>query len=422
MHLNIDSDQLWQDIRANGNLGSVRTDDPEANARTVLAGSKANEDARDRLISRMQEIGLSVSVDAVGNILGEWYPEGVSQDADPVVTGSHLDSVPSGGIFDGPLGVYGALEAVRAVKEGSADATLTAPLGVVCFTEEEGARFSDGLLGSSVASGARDLDATLAKTDDDGVSLGNALESIGYQGEGRLDVSEWAGWYELHIEQDTTLETAAVPVGVVTTITGITRCDVTITGQANHAGATGMTDRTDALAAASEFILDVETAAAGVAAEDSDTAVGTVGSLSVSPGATNVVPGQVTMGVDIRDVDADSIETIVTAARESLARLETDRNVDTTITRPFDLRPVEMSSHLRDAAHKAGEAAGVSTHDLHSGAAHDSMNVVRHTDAALLFAPSRDGISHNPREWTDPDDCADATRVLAGSILETASR
>jgi N-carbamoyl-L-amino-acid hydrolase len=181
-----------------------------------------------------------------------------------------------------------------------------------------------------------------------------------------------------------------------------------------------MTERTDALAAASEFVLDVEAAANRVVAESSESAVGTVGSLAVSPNATNVVPGRVEMGVDVRDVSYESMQTIVAAARESLARLEAERGVEASFERPFDLRPTPMSERLREAVHGAGEAAGVDTMDLHSGAAHDTMHVASVTDAALLFAPSRDGVSHNPREWTDWDDCARATRVLAGALAALA--
>ena len=181
-----------------------------------------------------------------------------------------------------------------------------------------------------------------------------------------------------------------------------------------------MDERTDALAAASEFVLDVEAAANEVVASSSPSAVGTVGSLSVEPNATNVVPGRVEAGVDIRDVEAESMETIVDAARDSLARLERERGVETAFERPFDIDPTPMSDRLREAAHEAADAAGREAIDLHSGAAHDAMRVARVTDASLLFAPSRDGISHNPREWTDWADCAAATEVLAGVLARVA--
>ncbi|MFC6785595.1 M20 family metallo-hydrolase [Halobaculum halobium] len=416
MDLTVDADRLRDDIEATAAFGDI--DAGEGRGRTVLVGTEANRRAREYLVDRMESAGLDVTVDAVGNVAGAWTPDGADPDAAPVTVGSHLDSVPEGGIFDGPLGVYAALEAVRAMRD--AGVTPDRPVTVVSFTEEEGQRFADGLLGSSVAAGERSVEEALALTDDDGVTLEEALEDIGFRGEGRLDATGWDAFYELHIEQDTALEEAGVPVGVVTTITGITHLDVEIVGEANHAGATHMHDRTDALAAAAELVLDVESAANEVVDASSDSAVGTVGSLDVSPNATNVVPGRVEAGVDIRDVEYDSMETVVGAVRDALARIETERGVDTDFERPFDLRPTPMAERLREAAHRAGDAAGIGTMDLHSGAAHDTMHVADVTDASLLFAPSREGISHNPREWTDWDDCAAATRVLAGAIASTA--
>jgi N-carbamoyl-L-amino-acid hydrolase len=414
--MEIDADRLRADIEANAEHGEIEVE--EGRGRTVLTGTDANRAARETLVQRMDDAGLNVTVDAVGNIAGTWVPESANPDAAPVAAGSHVDSVPEGGIFDGPLGVYAALEAVRAMQDTGIEPAR--PLVVVSFTEEEGQRFADGLLGSSVAVGKRTVEEALAIEDDEAVALEDALERIDFRGEGRLDASEWAAWYELHVEQDTRLERENVPVGVVTTITGITHCEVEIAGEANHAGATPMDERTDALAAASEVVLDVEAAANDVVEEESETAVGTVGSLSVSPNATNVVPGQVELGVDIRDVEYQSMQTIVEATRSSLAIVEADRGVETTFSRPFDLEPTPMSDSLRAAAHRAGEDAGIRTMDLHSGAAHDTMHVADVTEAALLFAPSRDGISHNPREWTDWEDCASATRVLAGAMADSA--
>lgn len=414
--MNVDETRLRDDIEANARHGRVEV--PDGQGRTVLTGTEANRNAREMLVKRMEAAGLDVTIDAVGNIAGEWCPESADEDAAPVAAGSHIDSVPEGGIFDGPLGVYAALEAIRAMRGAGIEPAR--PLVVVSFTEEEGQRFADGLLGSSVAVGDRTVEEALAIEDDDGVTLEEALETIGFRGDGRIDASEWEAWFELHIEQDTRLEREDVPVGVVTTITGITHCEVEVLGEANHAGATPMAERTDALAAASEVVLDVEAAANDVVEQESETAVGTVGSLDVSPNATNVVPGTVELGVDIRDIDYQSMQTIVEATRASLSVIEQDRGVETRFERPFDLEPTPMSDELRAAAHRAGEEAGIPTMDLHSGAAHDTMHVAEVTDASLLFAPSVDGISHNPREWTEWEDCAKAARVLAGAMAGAA--
>nr|WP_156709377.1 M20 family metallo-hydrolase [Natronomonas sp. CBA1123] len=408
---------MWADLEANGAFGAVVEEPPQQWGRTVRCGTDANREAREFLLERMTAAGLDVRIDAVGNVAGRWTPESADPEAAPIAAGSHLDSVPEGGIFDGPLGVYAALEAVRAMQDAGLDPDR--PIEVVSFTEEEGGRFADGLLGSSVAVGARRVDEALELEDESGTTLAAALENIGFVGEGRLDAAEWDAWLELHVEQHTELESAGVPAGVVTDITGITHCEVTVEGDADHAGSTPMGERTDALAAASEFVLEVERAAEA-RAETDPAAVGTVGSLDVSPNATNVVPGRTEAGLDVRSTDYESMEHIVGVAREELERLEADRGVDTALERPFDLEPTPMAERCRTALHEAGEAAGIETLSLHSGAAHDSMYVANVTDAGMLFAPSRDGVSHNPREWTSKADCADATRVLAGALAELA--
>jgi len=413
----VSEDRLRADLQHNAAFGAVEREDPEARGRTVLTGSPANREARDSLVERLEAAGLDVRVDAVGTVVGRWTPESADPDAAPVAAGSHLDSVPEGGIFDGPLGVYAAVEAVRAMQD--ANVSPERPVEVVSFTEEEGQRFAGGLLGSSVAAGLRTVEDALA-LEDDGETLEAALAGIGYRGEGRVDASEWDAWLELHVEQDTGLEDAGAQAGVVTTITGIRHCTASIEGEANHAGATSMDDRTDALAAASEVVRDVERAARETVAAESETAVATVGSLDVRPNATNVVPGAVDLSVDIRDVRGDTVDAMTDRFAGSLARVARERGVGTTHEIELDVPPRDMAERCRSAAHDAADRAGVEAIDLHSGAAHDTMHVARVTDAGLLFAPSRDGVSHSPREWTDWADCAAATRVLAGALADLA--
>ncbi|WP_251343682.1 M20 family metallo-hydrolase [Haloplanus halophilus] len=415
--MDVSVERLRDDIESTAEFGAI--DVETGRGRSVFTGSEADERTRNYLVSRLDEAGLTTSVDAVGNIVGRWTPESADPAAPPVAAGSHLDSVPEGGIFDGPLGVYAGLEAVRAMQE--CDLRPNRPIDVVCFTEEEGTRFDTPLLGSKVASGTLPVDEALDLTDDRGERLADALSGIGYHGEDRLAAEEWDAWLELHIEQGTRLEDRDVPVGVVTSITGITHCRVEISGEANHAGTTPMGGRRDALLGAAEFALDVEDAATELVETASDTAVATVGRTDVSPNGTNVVPGHVELGLDIRDVDASSMAYLVRRARESLARIERERGVETSLDRYVDIQPVAMSDRCRDAIHAAGEHTDVGTVDLHSGAGHDTMEVARVTDAGLLFAPSRDGISHNPREWTEWADCARATRVLAAGLARLAT-
>ncbi|GGM52289.1 Zn-dependent hydrolase [Haloarcula argentinensis] len=413
--MEINQQRLRSDIESNAEFGAVPTE--EGHGRTVLTGSEADRRAREFLCERLRDAGLTTSIDGVGNIVGRWTPESADPDAAAVATGSHLDSVPEGGIFDGPLGVYAGLESVRAMQDAGFEPAR--PIEVVCFTEEEGQRFDGGLIGSGVAAGEMNLDEALDIEDADGIPLGDALADIGYRGEGRINAGAWDAWIELHIEQSKRLVTEGAAAGVVTSIVGLSRCQVEITGEADHAGSTSMRDRADALTAASEFVLDAETVTTE-RCNISEPAVATVGKLDVSPNAPNVIPGTVSLTLDVRDVEYDSIEYVIKEARKSLSTIEEERPVQTSIERPWDRGPIEMSARCRDALHAAGESAALETLDMHSGAGHDTMNVASLTDAALLFAPSQDGISHNPLEWTEWDDCADATRVLAGALAELA--
>ncbi len=414
--MNVDEGRLREDLLANGSFGRVETE--AGHGRTVLLGSEADRRARERLVSTLRSLGATVRVDSVGNVAGRWSPEGCDGERAAVAAGSHLDSVPEGGIFDGPLGVYAAVESVRAIAE--ARVVPERPIEVVAFTEEEGQRFDVGLLGSSVAVGNRSVSEALALADDDGTTLETHLERIGFRGEGVLDASEWDSWVELHIEQATQLERADVPVGVVSSITGITNCVVEIDGEANHAGGTRMNERTDALVAASEFVESLERIAREVCATESEAAVATVGSLSVEPNARNVVPGSVRLTVDVRDVEREVMDEIVGRARSALALIDRERGTESTLTRYRTVEPTPMSERCREAFTAAADRRGVDHLDLPSGGGHDTMAVASVTDAGLLFAPSRGGISHSPAEWTDWADCARATQVLADTIASLA--
>jgi len=413
----VDADRLWRDVERTGEFGAT-VGESERRGRTAPTGSDANGAARDYLCDRMREASLAVEVDAVGNVRGRWVPDGVDPGRAAVASGSHLDSVPDGGIFDGPLGVYAALEAVRAMRD--AGVRPERPVEVVSFTGEEGSRFGGGLVGSSVATGKRPVETALSLTDGGGVTLEEALGGIGYRGAGRLDAAAWDAWVELHVEQHTRLERADARAGVVTDVTGITHVDVTVEGEADHAGSTPMGGRTDALAAAADVVGAVEERAETVAAEDG-TAVGTVGSLAVTPNATNVVPGRVELGVDLRGVERAGVERLLAGLDEALARVERERGVRTHAARSIDLEPTPTAGRVEEALREAATTGAVSWIDLHSGAAHDTMHVADVTDAGMLFAPSRDGVSHSPREWTSPGDCAAATRVLVGALWRLAA-
>jgi N-carbamoyl-L-amino-acid hydrolase len=410
-HFAVDGKRLQADIEQNSVFGDVGAD--VGRGRTALPADEANGEARDYLVERMEDTGLDVRVDAVGNVVGRWTPPGVDSAVAPVAAGSHLDSVPRGGIFDGALGVYTALEAVRTIQASSVE--VNRPIEVVCFTGEEGTRFADGVLGSSVATGQLATDEALALSDGE-VTLRDALEEIGYHGTGHVDASEWDSWLELHIEQGGALEAAGASTGIVSDITGTVRGKVHIEGEPDHAGTTNMSDRCDALVAASDVIRTVEGAASDTASSGTGTAVGTVGELDVEPAVVNVVPGTVSLSLDIRSVDADEIRAQLDAVERSIARIETEHGVEAELETTYEVSPTELSESIRDTIRTAADRRGVETITVHSGGGHDTMQVADVTEAGLLFVPSQGGHSHSPKESVAWEDCVVATEVLTWTI------
>jgi len=413
--MDVDRKRLRRDIEETAEFGSIDTD--SGHGRTVLTGSEADRRAREYLVDAMETADMTVRVDPAGNIAGRWTPEGADPAAPAVALGSHLDSVPRGGIFDGPLGVYAGMEAVRAIRE--ANLSLDRPLEVVSFTEEEGGRFGIGTLGSTVATGGRSVTEALALEDDDGWTLKERLSSIGFHGEDHIDPAGWEAWLELHVEQGMELKSANDAVGIVDAITGITNCRVEVIGESDHAGATPMDERSDALVAAAAFVQQVEEVASAFAAEY-PAAVATVGKHIADPNVRNVIPGRVEMELDIRGISTTTIDTLVNRIRSVLDDVADSHQIVTNFDRFRDDAPTEMSDACIDAATAAADVVGLPAQRLHSAAMHDTANVGCVTDAGLLFAPSEDGISHTPQEWTDWDDCAAATRVLAGTTARLA--
>lgn len=411
----VDPERLRVDIETNAEFGRITTD--IGRGRTVLPGTDANQKAREYLVERFDDAGLETRVDSVGNIVGRYVPAGVDPDAPAVAAGSHLDSVPRGGIFDGPLGVYGALEAVRAI--GGTDLAIERPIEVVSFTEEEGHRFTDGVLGSSVAAGTISATSALDTADGGGTTLREALERIDFYGKGTIDASAWDAWFEVHVEQGQTLERTGVPIGIVSDIAGTIRCQITIEGEANHSGTTSMDERVDPLVPAAKLVTEVEAKADELSAASGNT-VATVGNLEVEPGASNVIPGRATLTLDIRDTTYSNMIAVREHVESLLARFERDHGVETTIRGSYDIEPTEMSEQCQQALQWGAERTSVESIPLHSGAGHDTMQVARVTDAGLLFVRSKDGISHNPKEWTDWDVCAAGVRTLTGAIALAA--
>jgi len=400
----IDGDRLWQSVVEIGEIG-----DTGDGAMMRVTGSEADRRARDRVVSWFEAAGLTVDIDPVGNIVARRDGQ---TDRPAVLTGSHIDTVPQGGKFDGTAGVLTALEVVRAWNDAGIETDR--PLEIVVFTEEEGTRFGTPLLGSRVAAGHLSTEDALSIEDDDGQSVAAVLDDIGYHGSAEFDAGQREAFVELHVEQGPRLESSGHDVGIVDHITGIAHARVTITGEANHAGTTTMELRRDAFTGGAEFALALEDEARK-RARDTD-AVGTVGKIDASPNGTNVVPGAVVLGVDIRDTDEPTRQALVEYARERGGRIADDRDLGFEWEDRLDIPATPMSDHVVTTLSDACDASEASCTRMASGAGHDAMNVADVTPTGMVFVPSEDGISHSPDEYTAPDELATGARVLERSL------
>jgi allantoate deiminase len=348
----------------------------------------------------MDEAGLAVRRDAAGNVLGRLG----EVEEPPLVLGSHLDTVPDAGRFDGPLGVLAGIAVAGRVQARG----LAPSLEVAAFADEEGARFGVPYLGSAAYAGVFEP-AWLELVDDEGVTVAEAVRAAGGDPDGLVDVPSpvLAGYLEAHIEQGPVLEAEDLPVGIVSAIAGQTRAQVTLEGRAAHAGTTPMRARRDALAAASEIVLAVERCAL-----EADGLVATVGMLDVEPGATNVVPGRARLSVDVRHADDDELGRGVAAIRRAVDAIAAARGVEHAWVTRQAMPAVEMASTLRLRLASAVSALGHEIRSLPSGAGHDAVVLSRVCPAAMLFVRCAGGISHDPRESVAEGDVAVALDVL----------
>lgn len=391
--------------------------DPEHGFTRPL-GSEANKKARDFIVKRMKAAGIEVKIDTVGNIFGRM--EGVNPHQKAVLSGSHLDTVPNGGMFDGALGVVTALEAVRRLKERGFENKR--PIEVVVFTGEEGSSFRVGLLGSSVLAGKLSVDEALHLQNKQGITLEEVLERIGYKGsyERKLDDVEF--FIEMHIEQGPILHSEHIPVGIVERIAGITWLFATIQGSANHAGTTPMKMRQDTLVAASKIVRLVNKRAKEMVTTLDSSTVGTVGELEVYPNTPNIIPGKVNLGIDIRDVKKKNIDILVGEVIEALRTLGKKQDVQVKIDTPIRHLPTSLSREVITTIERVADQLEISNKRMNSGAGHDAQNMAAKTKAGMIFLPSVNGISHAPMEWTDWKDIERGTRVLTETLKHLSQK
>lgn len=374
--------------------------------------STLEREAKDRVIEWMQEAGLAVSEDGAGNIFGRL--EGKDSKKAAILSGSHVDTVPNGGHFDGTIGVLSALEVAQAWKDTGY--VPEKPYEVVIFTDEEGSRFNGGLTGSEAMVGDTDMEKTLLRKDYDDRLFEEVIQDVGltvqrYSETGR-DLDEIETFVEVHIEQGKKLEKAGLPCGIVTGIAGPYWLKVTFEGLAGHAGNTPMDDRKDALVAASEFIQKISTLPRTI----NDTAVATVGNIQVKPNGTNVIPGEVILFVDIRDIRFDSRTELVEKIVETGKKIQEHTGVKFMHQNVHDVAPVPIAEKRQERLAQSITRLGIEPYYLSSGAGHDAMIVGRHIPSAMLFVKSKDGISHNPKEWSDLSDCIQTIHVLKDYI------
>lgn len=370
--------------------------------------SLLEREAKGLVVQWMKDAGLKVTEDGAGNIFGRL--EGKRTDAPAVLSGSHVDTVPNGGHFDGTVGVLASLEVVEAWK-----ATGYLPeksFEVVCFSDEEGARFNGGLSGSEAMVGDTDMAFMKQRVDYDGRLFEDAIADVGLTVEGyaqaKRDLKEIDSYVEVHIEQGKHLEKAGLPCGIVSGIAGPHWLKVTFTGMAGHAGNTPMNDRQDAMVAASEFILKVK----DIPPTINHTAVATVGNVNVKPNGTNVIPGEVVLQVDIRDIQSATRQQVINRIIAAGKEIDEKTGIHFTYEHVHDAAPVPISKERQSLLAAIMEEQGIQPYYLPSGAGHDAMIVGHYVPAAMLFVQSKGGVSHNPAEWSKLNHIVETIGVL----------
>lgn len=378
-----------------------------------LALSDDDRRGRDQVVAWMRELGLQVQIDAIGNVFGR---RAGRLDLPAVMTGSHIDTVATGGRYDGNLGVIAALEVVQTLNEA---AVLTdRPLVVAFFTNEEGARFAPDMLGSLVYAGGLALQQALDVRAIDGARLGDELERIGYAGEAPIGLHRPGAFVELHIEQGPVLDAEGLTIGAVQDLQGISWQELTITGQSNHAGTTPMRLRHDAGYAAAAVTGFVRSLARNMGAGQ----IATVGKVDLHPNLINVIAARASLTVDLRNTDETLLQQAEAELAAFLQTLACEEGVSITSRRLARFEPVVFDAAVVQRIEAVAQRLGYAQRRITSGAGHDAQMLARVCPSAMIFVPSVRGISHNPAEHTAPADLAAGANVLLHTLLELAQQ
>lgn len=402
----IDIERLMWRLDALAEIGPI-----DSGGSCRLALTDDDRAGRDLVVSWMRDLGLGVGIDAIGNVVGTWQ---VGTGA-PVMTGSHIDTVRTGGRYDGNLGVLAGLEVIETLQR--AKLTPPRPIAVGFFTDEEGARFAPDMLGSLVYAGGLPLEEAHDITGIDGARVGNELERIGYLGPLPCPGPAPHAFVELHIEQGPLLEADGITIGAVTGVQGISWQEITIVGQSNHAGTTPMHLRRDPAYVAAEIAVFVR----HLALELGGHQVGTVGKIDVHPNLVNVVPARATLTVDLRNTSEHVLQQAESHLAARLEKLAESEGVTITSKQLARFEPVEFDDRVVDLVERTARAHGRSVHRMPSGAGHDAQMLARLCPTGMVFVPSERGISHNPDEYTEPADLAAGADVLLHVLWHLAN-
>jgi len=406
-NLQIDSARLWDTIHETAKFGAT----PKGGVRRLTLGPE-DKQVRDWFCNACEAAGLDVHVDTLGSMFA--LRKGRDMSKPPVGLGSHLDTQPTGGKFDGVLGTLAALEVVRTLNDAGIETET--PICIVNWTNEEGSRFAPAMMASAAYVGDFTTDDILARKDAEGVTVAEALDGIGYRGERPVGTQKLGSFVELHIEQGPILEAEGKTIGVVDSGQGVLWYDGRITGFESHAGSTPMPLRRDALATLAEIVLAMES----IATKHGPRAVGTIGEAVIAKASRNVIPGEIAFTVDCRSADAAIMDALDKDLRAAAAEIAVRRKVDVALELVWRKPPTHFDPKLVDAVENAAGALGYSHRRITSGAGHDACNLNTIMPAAMVFVPCKDGVSHNELEDATQADCTAGANVLMHTVLALA--
>jgi beta-ureidopropionase / N-carbamoyl-L-amino-acid hydrolase len=402
-NLTINPQRLWDSLMETAQMGGT----PKGGIKRLTV-SDEDKRVRDWFKAECEKLGCVVEVDEVGNMFAT--RAGKRKDLAPIALGSHLDTQPTGGKFDGVLGVLGALEALRTLVDMGYE--TNAPIMIVNWTNEEGSRFAPAMLCSGVYAGVFTPEYAYSREDRQGIKLGDELERIGYKGTHKAGAIKFSSMFELHIEQGPILEAESKMIGVVTGVQGMRWYEVTVTGQESHTGATPMGLRKNALLAAARMI---------DAIDDVGTAhlpgVASVGLIENRPNSRNVVPGEVFFTVDLRHPDEKILDKMEASYREMLPKIASALNVTFEEKCIWKSPAVKFAPELIECVRTGAKQAGFTSRDMASGAGHDAAYIARVAPTTMIFVPCLGGISHNEAESTTLEECGAGAQVLLNAVL-----